>query len=53
MIKITTSYWYTPNGNLIQGKGIIPDYLIEFTDEDIELGEDIQLNKAIEILLEK
>jgi carboxyl-terminal processing protease len=28
-LKITTSYYYTPNGHKVQGKGITPDVVIE------------------------
>lgn len=51
VIKITTAHWYTPEGSLIQDIGIEPDYLVEFSEEDIANNNDAQLNKAIEILL--
>ena len=35
---------------LIEGNGLEPDILVEFTAEDIEAGRDPQLEKAIEIL---
>lgn len=28
-LKITTSYYYTPNGHKVQGKGITPDVVVE------------------------
>ena len=28
-LKLTTAYYYTPNGRQIQGKGVTPDYLVE------------------------
>lgn len=43
-IKITSGSYYSPNGNKIQGVGIMPDYIVENADE--------QLNKAIELLLQ-
>jgi len=33
-LYITTARWLTPNGRLIEGKGIEPDYKIELTGED-------------------
>ena len=32
-IKLTTSRYYTPNGNSIQAKGIIPDVMVDETPE--------------------
>ncbi len=46
-IKVTTSEWIRPNGDHIDGIGIIPDVQIEF---DAETEEDDQLEKAIELL---
>jgi carboxyl-terminal processing protease len=34
-IYITTARWLTPNGRLIEGEGIIPDYELELEGEDI------------------
>lgn len=41
MVKYTTAYWLSPEGNSINKTGIIPDYKID--------GEEEQLKKAIEI----
>lgn len=46
-VKYTTSYWYTPDGNNIDGKGITPDYEVVIEENTVE---DIQLLKAIEVL---
>ncbi len=32
-VKITTARYYTPSGQSIQAKGIVPDFLIEETAE--------------------
>ncbi len=51
-LKITKSYWLTPNGLPIEEKGIVPDFEVEMTKEDFENEEDPQLKKAIEIIKE-
>lgn len=45
--KYTFAKWLTPNGNCIDGIGILPDYDVSNTIED---SIDHQLNKAIELL---
>ena len=48
-MKLTTSKYFTPNGNNIHGIGIDPDVEIPF-----EEGEnDNQLDKAVEVLREQ
>jgi carboxyl-terminal processing protease len=49
--RITVARWLTPNENHIQDIGLIPDEIVEITEEDFLAGEDPQLAKAIEILL--
>lgn len=49
-IKYTTQKWLTPKGNWIDGKGIVPDEVVEGSDD---INDDKQLNKAIEILKNK
>ena len=48
-LKITTEEYYTPNETKINKVGITPDVEVELKDGE----EDIQLNKAIEILNQK
>jgi carboxyl-terminal processing protease len=48
--KITTSKWLTPNGTSINDEGIVPDVESKRTVEDINAGEDPQLDKALEEL---
>ncbi len=63
-LKLTTAKYYTPNGTSIDGKGIIPDIIVEVKDtgEGTNGGElpvapetakkpDIQLDKAKEVIL--
>ncbi len=54
-LKITTSEYFTPNENKINGVGIEPDIVIEVPEDkqdqiEFEKDEDVQLQKAIEIL---
>lgn len=48
--KITVAHWLMPNGGLIEKNGIVPDYEVNLTEEDIKAGRDPQLEKAIKIL---
>ncbi|MBZ4653630.1 MAG: carboxyl-terminal protease [Peptococcaceae bacterium] len=49
-LKLTTSKYLTPNKIDIHKKGIEPDIKVELTPKD---KEDVQLNKAIEVLESK
>lgn len=56
-MKFTTEAYYTPKGRDIDGVGITPDVIVElpedvFEDGIIDEAEDVQLQKAIEILKE-
>ena len=50
LVTIVVARWLTPLGTTIHQIGIEPDFVVDFTEEDIEQGIDPQLNKAIEIL---
>lgn len=57
-VKLTISKYFTPNGNDIHGKGIAPDIEIDLPDElktksYLEYDEDVQLKKAIEVLMQE
>jgi len=54
-VKVTIARYYTPSGVSIQGTGIEPDIVVDLPDElkrkaELTRSEDIQLNKAIEVL---
>lgn len=51
-INITIQKYLTPNGTDIHKKGITPDVLVEFTEEDVKNKNDVQLKRAIEIARE-
>jgi len=46
-IKLTTSQYLSPNGNVINKKGVDPDYVVELKPGD---SRDYQLDKAQELL---
>lgn len=49
-INFTIAKYLTPSGRDIDHKGIEPDYTVEYDESDFLETEDLQLNKAIEIL---
>jgi carboxyl-terminal processing protease len=51
-LKLTIARWLTPLGNSISENGITPDIEVKVTREQIEAGEDPQLERAVEILLQ-
>lgn len=51
-INITIQKYLTPNGTDIHKKGITPDVVVEFTEDDLKNKNDVQLKKAIEIARE-
>jgi len=49
-LKVTIANWLTPNGELINEKGLEPDIKVELTEEDYNNEVDPQLDKALEII---
>ncbi len=55
-VKLTIAEYFTPSGYALHGKGIEPDVVVDVPDElsynatNLTLEEDLQLQKAIEIL---
>ncbi|MBU3918828.1 S41 family peptidase [Patescibacteria group bacterium] len=50
LLKITIAHWLTPDGNLIDNKGLIPDIDVELTEDDYLNEKDPQMERAIEEL---
>ncbi|KKW43145.1 hypothetical protein A2454_03025 [Candidatus Peribacteria bacterium RIFOXYC2_FULL_55_14] len=46
-LRITTARWLTPNGTDLSKEGILPDIVVERTNEQMEAGEDPQLDAAM------
>ncbi len=51
LLKITVAKWLTPNGNLIEKKGLTPDFVVEPAAKDAKEGSDPQFDKAVELLI--
>jgi carboxyl-terminal processing protease len=51
-LRVTIAEWLTPSGKQISGEGIVPDVYVERTQEDFVDGQDPQLERAVEYLLE-
>jgi len=49
-LKVTVARWLTPKGHSISNEGIIPDYIVPVTENDIIAKKDPQMMKAIELL---
>lgn len=52
MAKYTSARWLRPNGQCINGIGLVPDYPVQKEDLYDEAGNPIdnQLQKAVEVL---
>jgi len=50
ILRVTIARWYTPADRTIDGTGLEPDISVEISDEQLEAGEDPQLDKALELL---
>lgn len=50
-LRVTTALWFTPNGQVIRDRGLIPDIEVLWP-EDVKPDTDPQLERAVEYLLE-
>ena len=50
ILKVTIAKWYTPNGDNINQEGLEPDEVVEMTNEQYNSGDDVQLDRAIELI---
>lgn len=50
VLYVSIARWLTPAGELIEGIGVIPDIIVEPTDEDFEQRRDVALYAAIDYL---
>ena len=50
VLYVSVARWLSPEGDQIEGVGVIPDIIIEPTDEDFEQRRDVALHAAIDLL---
>lgn len=46
-LKVTIAHWYTPKGRTINGTGLIPDQSVSITSDQINSGQDPQMDAAM------
>ena len=51
-LKLTVARWLTPTGRTIEGQGIEPDFVVEYTLEDYNNDIDPQMDRAKELIYE-
>jgi len=51
-IRVTIARWLTPDKRQINAVGLVPEYEVEYTEEDFLAELDPQLDKAVEVLLD-
>ena len=51
--RIPGSGWYSLEGNNLENNGVTPDIHVESVPEEFAYGKDQQLERAVEVLLEK
>ncbi len=49
-IKLTIMQYFSPKGNVIHKKGVEPDVVVEAINDDDKPEQDVQLEKALEII---
>lgn len=49
-LKVTVARWLTPKGRSISENGIVPDKEVKMTKEDVEKKNDVQMEKAAEVV---
>ena len=52
-VRVTIARWLTPNGSNVHEIGLIPDYEVAYTEEDMLAELDPQLDRAVEILTQR
>lgn len=46
-LRIPVTAWYMPDGELIEGKGVAPDYEVRPSLDDLRAGKDVQMEAGL------
>jgi C-terminal processing protease CtpA/Prc len=49
-LRFPAAGWYTPNGEIVEGKGVSPDMEVALSPESLRGGRDNQLETAVEVV---
>lgn len=49
-LRLTIARWLTPNRNWIHGTGIVPDIVVDWESETVDVPDDPQLQAAVDFL---
>jgi carboxyl-terminal processing protease len=52
-LKITVARWLGPNKQQIPITGIVPDIEVKISEDDVKMGRDPQLDKAVQMLIKE
>ena len=53
VLKLTTAHWLTPADREVDEVGLVPDVVVDVSQEQLSSDQDLQLEKARSILLER
>jgi carboxyl-terminal processing protease len=51
-LRVTIAKWVLPGGRILNGDGLAPDIVVSTTPEEVAEGRDVQLERAVEYLLD-
>lgn len=49
-LKVTIAHWYMPNGKSIEHVGLKPDKIVPLTPDEVNAGQDPQMQSAMQLL---
>jgi C-terminal processing protease CtpA/Prc len=49
-VRLPVFGWLTPNGESLDGKGLIPDHIVDVDAASLCSGRDLQIEKAVDLI---